>query len=91
MTSEMLVISKVELQELKEQVKALNDTLSEFTKLNNQEVYLTRPEVEEKYGLTRYEVSRLFNKVLRDKVIKLGRKQKLAVSNIEEAFKKGTI
>lgn len=89
MPTEMFMVSKADLDELLDQIKLLNENLARINHTQNKEEYLTRPEIEEQFGLSRYEVSKLFNRVLRDKVIKLGRQHRIAKSNIEEAFKNG--
>lgn len=89
MPTEMLVISKADLQELTEQIKVLNQNFANITGLKKEQSYLTRKQVEEHYDLSKQEVAKIFNYVIKDKVIKLGKTQKIAKEHIDNLFNEG--
>ena len=89
MSTEMLVISKADLSELTEQIKTLNKNFANITGLNKEEQFLTREQVREQYKLSAREVAKIFNNLLKEKVVNIGKLQKLAKRHIDELFIQG--
>lgn len=89
--NEMLVIKRTDLNELVNQLKKLNNNFENLNFEKQEEKFMTRKEVEEHYGLSERATTKIFTKLLKDKVIDIGKVQRLAKSNIDKMFKEGVI
>ena len=90
MNDEMIVIRKANLDELIEQLKLLNQNLCKLD-FNKEEKFLTRKEVKKLYKISERATMKIFNILLKDKVINIGREQKIAKEHIDELFRKGVV
>lgn len=92
MDNEMLIIQKADLKELIEQFKLFNENIKNLN-LNSESknIFYTRKEVQEHYNLSERETSKIFTKLLKDKVIDIGKGQKLAKAHIDKLFTKGVV
>lgn len=91
MENEMIVIRKADFNNLIEQLKIFN---SNFEKLNfnkEDEKFFTRKEAQQYYNMSERETAKLFNKILKDKVVDIGKEQRLAKVNIDQLFRNGVV
>lgn len=60
-------------------------------KLANQreDIFYTRDEAQEHYGLSKREVDKIYNTLLRDKVVNIGKYTRLAKVHIDKLFTDG--
>ena len=91
MDNEMLIIRKVDFEELLNQLKKLNTNFENLNFEKQEEKFMTRKEVEEHYGLSERATTKIFTKLLKNKVIDIGKVQRLAKSNIDSMFKEGVV
>lgn len=91
MDNEMLIIRKVDFEELLNQLKRLNTNFENLNFEKQEEKFMTRKEVEEHYGLSERATTKIFTKLLKNKVIDIGKVQRLAKSNIDSMFKEGVV
>lgn len=91
MDNEMLIIRKVDFEELLNQLKRLNTNFENLNIEKQEEKFMTRKEVEEHYGLSERATTKIFTKLLKNKVIDIGKVQRLAKSNIDSMFKEGVV
>lgn len=89
MPTEMLVISKADLQELTEQIKQLNQNFASLTGMNEPTVLLTRNQVMQQYGFSDRATKKIFTTLLKDKVVDIGKEQKLSKKNIDAILEQG--
>ena len=89
MENQMLLISKVDLNNLIIHIEKLTDVLSNLNGLKVENVFFTREEAMEHYGLSRREVDKIYNTILREKVTDIGKHQKLAKVHIDKMFLDG--
>lgn len=59
--------------------------------LNNQreDIFYTRDEAQEHYNLSKREVDKIYNTLLKDKVVDIGKCQRLAKIHIDKLFTEG--
>lgn len=91
MENEMIIINKMDLTNLITQLKTFNENFEKINFNKQSEKFLTRAEVAEQYELSQREVAKIFNKLLKDKIVNIGKTQKLAKSHIDELFTKGVV
>lgn len=89
MPTEMLVISKADLEELTEQIKQLNRNFASLTGMNEPTVLLTRNQVMQQYGFSDRATKKIFTTLLKDKVVDIGKEQKLSKKNIDTILEQG--
>ena len=89
MENQMLLISKVDLNNLIIHIEKLTDVLSNLNGLKVENVFFTREEAMEHYGLSRREVDKIYNTILKEKVTDIGKNQKLAKVHIDKMFLDG--
>lgn len=94
MNDEALVVTKTNsvkiFDEMLEEMKLINKHLSEL-KSNKQDEILTRKEVQKLYKISERATMKIFNVLLKEKVINIGREQKIAKEHIDELFRKGVV
>lgn len=89
MDNQMLLISKVDLNNLIKHIEKLTEVLSNLNGLNVENKFFTRDEAMEHYNLSRREVDKIYNTILKDKVIDIGKNQRLAKVHIDKMFMNG--
>lgn len=89
MPTEMLVISKADLSELTAQIKKLNENITNIAVKDEPTVLYTRTEVMNQYKFSDRAVKKLFTEILKDKVVYIGKEQKLSKRNIEDLLEQG--
>ena len=89
MPTEMLVISKADLEELTEQIKQLNRNFASLTGMNEPTVLLTRNQVMQQYGFSDRATKKIFTTLLKDKVVDIGKEQRLSKKNIDTILEQG--
>ena len=85
----MFVISEVQLGSLIEKIQLLADRIENIAIRNEEKVFYTREQVAEHYGISERATAKIFTNLLRDKVIDIGKTQKLAKSHIDKLFENG--
>lgn len=92
MDNEMLIIQKADLKELIEQFKLFNENIKSLN-LNNdtKEIFYTRKEAQEHYNMSERETAKIFTKLLKNKIVDIGKEQRLAKCHIDELFKQGIV
>lgn len=92
MDSEMLIIQKSDLKELIEQIKLFNENIKNLN-LNGEakDIFYTRKEAQEHYNMSERETIKLFTKLLKNKVVDIGKEQRLAKCHIDELFRQGVV
>ena len=92
MNSEILIIQKADLKELIEQLKIFNENIKNLnTSGKTEEVFFTRKQTQDHYKISEREVIKIFTKLLKDKVIYIGKEQRLAKEHIDNLFKQGVV
>lgn len=89
MEKTMYVVSEVQLNELIESIKLLTENLKNISGTNETKEFYTRKQVAEHYELSDRAVIKIFTKLLKDKVVNIGKEQKLAKIHIDDLFEKG--
>ena len=92
MDNEMLIIQKADLKELIEQFKLFNENIKSLN-LNNdtKDIFYTRKEAQEHYNMSERETIKVFTKLLKNKVVDIGKEQRLAKCHIDELFRQGIV
>lgn len=90
MDNEMLIIQKADLKELIEQFKLFNENIKNIN-LNGESknIFFTRDEAQEHYGLSKREVDKIYNNLLKNKVVNIGKNTRLAKVHIDKLFTNG--
>ena len=86
---EMIVVNPIELSELTEQIKKLNENITNIKTNEESTILYTRTEVMKKYDFSDRAVKKLFTEILKDKVVYIGKEQKLSKRNIEALLEHG--
>ena len=86
MDNQMILISKVDLNNLIKHIEKLTEVLSNLNGLKVENKFFTRDEAQEYYNLSKREVDKIYNTILKDKVIDIGKNQRLAKVNIDKIF-----
>lgn len=86
---EMIVVNPIELSELTEQIKKLNENITNIKTNEEPTILYTRTEVMKKYDFSDRAVKKLFTEILKDKVVYIGKEQKLSKRNIEALLEHG--
>ena len=89
MDNEMIVIKKANIDELVEQLKLFNENIKKLNAATQEEIFYTRKEVEKHYKLSTRAVGKIFNALLKDKVVNIGKSQKIAKMHIDNLLKNG--
>ena len=89
MDNQMLLINKADLNNLIEHIEKLTEVLSNLNGLNEEKKFFTRDEAMEYYNLSRREVDKIYNTILKEKVIDIGKNQRLAKAHIDKIFMDG--
>lgn len=55
------------------------------------DIFYTRKQAQEHYDMSERETAKLFNKLLKDKVVDIGKEQRLAKIHIDELFRQGIV
>lgn len=55
------------------------------------DIFYTRKQVQQHYEMSERATTKLFNKILKDKVVDIGKEQKLAKVHIDELFRNGIV
>lgn len=84
----MFVVSEVKLDELTEKIQLLIDSIENISN-KEEKIFYTRKQVSEHYDLSPRETIKIFNKLLKDKVVDIGKEQKLAKTHIDKLFESG--
>ena len=88
MEKTMYVVSEVQLEQLINSINLLNENIQNLTGGKEKEFY-TRKQTKEHYGISDRAIQKLYNVLLRDKVVNIGREQQLAKVHIDELFEQG--
>ena len=89
MEKTMFVISQVQLDNLTNKIQLLIDSLENISGKNEEKIFFTREQVAEHYGISERATAKIFTNLLRDKVVDIGKTQKLAKSHIDKLFEDG--
>ena len=89
MENEMIVIKKVNVDELVEQLKIFNSNIAKLNLNEVEDKFFTRDETQEYYNLSKRETDKIYNSILKDFVVDIGKNQRLAKSHIDNMFKNG--
>lgn len=89
MEKTMFVISQVQLDNLTNKIQLLIDSLENISGKNEEKIFFTREQVAEHYDISERATSKIFTNLLRDKVVDIGKTQKLAKSHIDKLFEDG--
>ena len=87
--AELIVVNPIELSELTEQIKKLNENITNIKGNEESTILYTRLEVMKKYDFSERAVRKLFTETLKDKVVYIGKEQKLSKRNIEALLEQG--
>lgn len=85
----MFVVSEIKIDELIKNIQLLNDNLQNLAVPEKSKEFLTREQVADKYDLSVRATTKIFNVLLRDKVIDIGKTQKICQTHIEDLFEQG--
>lgn len=85
----MLVISEVQLGNLIEKIQLLADRIENIAIKNEEKVFYTREQVAEHYEISDRATAKIFTNILKDKVVDIGKTQKIAKSHIDKLFEEG--
>lgn len=87
----MLLVPKEELEKLYGAIERLNNNFENLN-LNKQDAeFLTRREVAQRYDMSERETAKLFTRLLKDKVVDIGKEQRLAKEHIDNLFRQGVV
>lgn len=89
MEKTMYVVSEVQLNELISSIKLLTENLQNLSGSSENKEFYTRKQVAEHYSLSDRAVIKIFTKLLEDKVVNIGKEQKLAKVHIDNLFEQG--
>lgn len=89
MEKTMFVISQVQLDNLTNKIQLLIDSLENISGKTEEKIFYTREQVAEHYGISERATAKIFTNLLRDKVVDIGKTQKLAKSHIDKLFEDG--
>ena len=89
MENTMFVVSEIKIDELIKNIQLLNDNLQNLAVPEKSKEFLTREQVADKYDLSVRATTKIFNVLLRDKVIDIGKTQKICQTHIEDLFEQG--
>ena len=81
-------ISIKEAYELEEIIKLLSQ-INEKLESQRDDIIYTREEAKKHYKLSQREVDKIYNTILKDKVVDIGKCQRLAKVHIDDMFKNG--
>ena len=84
----MYVVSEVQLDQLINSINLLNENIQHLTG-GKEKTFYTRKQTKEHYGISDRAIQKLYNVLLRDKVVNIGREQQLAKVHIDELFEQG--
>ncbi len=90
MNNEMIVINKADISELINQFKIFNENISKLElREKSDKQFFTRDEAQEFYKFSKREVDKIYNTLLRDKVVNIGKHQRLAKVHIDNLLTEG--
>lgn len=55
------------------------------------DIFYTRKQAQAHYDMSERETAKLFNKLLKDKIVDIGKEQRLAKIHIDELFRQGIV
>lgn len=87
--AEMILVNPLELSELTAQIKKLNENITNIAVKDDSTILYTRVEVMKQYNFSDRAVKKLFTDILKDKVVYIGKEQKLSKRNIEAILEQG--
>ena len=91
MDNEVLVIKKTDLTELIEQLKLFNENIKKINTSSDEVVFFTRKEAKEHYKMSEREVTKVYTKLLKNKIVDIGKEQRIAKEHIDNLFKQGVV
>lgn len=89
MENEMLLIRKLDITELNKNISKLTEVLTELNLTKQEEKFFTRDEAQEYYKFSKREVDKVYNTILKDKVVDIGKCQRLAKVHIDKMLTEG--
>ena len=90
MENEMIVINKADISELLNQFKLFNENISKLElREKSDKQFFTRDEAQAYYGFSKREVDKIYNTILKDKVVDIGKCQRLAKTHIDNMLTNG--
>lgn len=72
-----------------EKIVELLIQINEKLDAQRDDIFFTRKQAQEHYDMSERETAKLFNKLLKDKVVDIGKEQRLAKIHIDELFRNG--
>lgn len=87
----MILINSIKVDELIEQLKLFNSNLEKMNFNKQEEIFYTRKEAKEHYNMSDRETTKIFTKLLKNKIVNIGKEQRLAKCHIDELFKRGVV
>lgn len=91
MDNQMILINSIKVDELIEQLKLFNSNLEKMNFNKQEEIFYTRKEAKEHYNMSDRETVKIFTKLLKNKIVNIGKEQRLAKCHIDELFKRGVV
>lgn len=91
MDNQMILINSIKVDELIEQLKLFNSNIEKMNFNKQEDIFYTRKEAQEHYNMSERETIKLFTKLLKNKVVDIGKEQRLAKCHIDELFKQGVV
>ncbi len=89
MEKTMLVISEAQLGNLIEKIQLLTDRIENIAIRNEEKVFYTREQVAKHYDISDRATAKIFTNILKDKVVDIGKTQKIAKFHIDKLFEEG--
>ncbi len=91
MDNQMILINSIKVDELIEQLKLFNSNLEKMNFNKQEEIFYTRKEAKEHYNMSDRETAKIFTKLLKNKIVNIGKEQRLAKCHIDELFIRGVV
>lgn len=91
MDNQMILINNIKVDELIEQLRLFNSNLEKMNFNKPEEIFYTRKEAQEHYNMSERETAKIFTKLLKNKIVDIGKEQRLAKCHIDELFKQGIV
>lgn len=91
MENEMIIMRKADFTDLITELRTLNNNFKNLNLNKEEDKFFTRDEAQEYYNLSKREVDKIFNNLLRNKVVNIGKNTRLAKSHIDDLFKQGVV